>query len=533
MPISRDTTTSRDAPATTTSSRGDHPGAERGDDEPRRGHLVHLLLGGDRAAAPGRRAPPRHRRPVGRSCRPAASASSSARRTFASASRRNASDTAEPDAARHLEPELREPDDPGEQRLHDVDGLQPVEPRLALLPEQDAGVQVDGLVSDREPRHPPRDRGVAEADERDDARPPTTIAPGAVPPGSRPPAEVVADLAPPMASDRDEDLPALERGRDRVHAPPAGDVRVAAGARRRGALAHRPASRASPRDASRSRRRAASCGGRPSIVAFVAGRRGVQLHRRDAEPPRERPGGDVDVLHAPVRHDHQRPEHDAAPHQQVVGPLGVGHRPHLSRAPAPRSTARAAATDAGNTHSHASPANTASSTTRSAAARRPSRVAVSRAATRRGETGVQVTSAGSNGSRVPGRRRRSCTHPSTRARAPSGSGAGRSRRGVGAASSGGGTLQNHSTTSPTTASTSEHRPPRRRQQRPARRCARCRGRRPRRASARRTSRSAARPCSRTPSRASPSAPRGSGRASAACRAGTAGRPSPSRARLPR
>ena len=42
-----------------------------------------------------------------------------------------------------LELELGEPEDPGEQRLHDVDRLDPVQPGLPLLFEEESGVDPD------------------------------------------------------------------------------------------------------------------------------------------------------------------------------------------------------------------------------------------------------------------------------------------------------------------------------------------------------------------------------------------------------
>ena len=43
----------------------------------------------------------------------------------------------------HLELQLGQPEDPGQQRLHDVDGLDPVQPGLPLLFEEEAGVDPD------------------------------------------------------------------------------------------------------------------------------------------------------------------------------------------------------------------------------------------------------------------------------------------------------------------------------------------------------------------------------------------------------
>ncbi len=45
-----------------------------------------------------------------------------------------------------VEPELREPENPRQQRLHDVDRLHPVQPGLALLFDHETGVETDVAV---------------------------------------------------------------------------------------------------------------------------------------------------------------------------------------------------------------------------------------------------------------------------------------------------------------------------------------------------------------------------------------------------
>ena len=71
--------------------------------------------------------------------------------------------------------------------------------------------------------------------------------------------EVLADVLQGDDEEHDEGLPGVHRGGERVHPLPAAVGDPAGDGRRRGGR-HSPASRASPREASRSRRRAASCG---------------------------------------------------------------------------------------------------------------------------------------------------------------------------------------------------------------------------------------------------------------------------------
>ncbi|MNW54060.1 hypothetical protein D3C74_316460 [compost metagenome] len=172
-------------------------------------------------------------------------------------------------APRDLELELGEPEQPRDERLDDVDGLEAVEARLALLPEQDARVQADRLVVDRVGRHAPRQGRVAQADQADHEDRaqdlPPAVAGQHVLPLGEPLEGAVADDD---EQDRDHGPPTDHRGHG-VDAVP-GQV----GRRRLGrsaALGHSPANRASPRDARRSRRRSASAGSSPSIDASVAG----------------------------------------------------------------------------------------------------------------------------------------------------------------------------------------------------------------------------------------------------------------------
>ena len=57
----------------------------------------------------------------------------------------------------------------------------------------------------------------------------------------------------------------------------------------------------------------------------------MELDLGDAELARERPGLDVDVLHAAVGHDDERAEHDAVADQEVVVTLRVADRADLAR----------------------------------------------------------------------------------------------------------------------------------------------------------------------------------------------------------
>ncbi len=159
-------------------------------------------------------------------------------------------------AAGDLDPQLGQPDEPGQQRLHDVDGLQPVQPGLALLPVQDPGAQMQGLVVDRVRRHPPGQQREAQADQHDADEEPEGDR--ALQPVRQPFAAGHAVPALLQQDDRrqGDDLPAPDEGREGVQPLPVG---------------HSPASRASPRRASRSRSRAASSGGRPGIEASVPG----------------------------------------------------------------------------------------------------------------------------------------------------------------------------------------------------------------------------------------------------------------------
>ena len=94
-----------------------------------------------------------------------------------------------------------------------------------------------------------------------------------------------------------------------------------------GGPCHSPIDLDSPFCASRSRRTAASRAGRPGMRASVAA---AAVCRRTVATPSHcssRPGGHVDVLHAPVRHDDEVPDEEAVRDQEVVGALGEAQRP--------------------------------------------------------------------------------------------------------------------------------------------------------------------------------------------------------------
>ena len=95
-------------------------------------------------------------------------------------------------------------------------------------------------------------------------------------------------------------------------------------------LGHSPAACASPSSASRSRTRAASSR-EPGDARVARGGGGVHAHGREPERALDRPGGDVDELHPPVRDHRQAREEDAAADEQVVLALGVAPRANAPR----------------------------------------------------------------------------------------------------------------------------------------------------------------------------------------------------------
>src|SRR5690606_30755992 len=172
-------------------------------------------------------------------------------------------------AARRLDLQLGPTEEAREERLDDVHRLDAVEARVALLAEEDAAVEEDGVAPDGVAHHPPRQHRVHGEDEEEqedgaatdeqDERPVDGVA---VLPHL---GEELGVLPDQHREERDDDLPRVEDGRDLVDAPP---VDVLLGSRLL-LGAHRPASLDSPRSLRRSRSREASSGGRPGIEASV------------------------------------------------------------------------------------------------------------------------------------------------------------------------------------------------------------------------------------------------------------------------
>ena len=93
---------------------------------------------------------------------------------------------------------------------------------------------------------------------------------------------------------------------------------------------HSPASLASPRAASCSRRRAPSAAGRPGKVGVRAGRGGVEFQRTQAQSAFDGAHPDVHVLHPAVGNCHGPLKEDPAADQEVVIPFGIADGPHLA-----------------------------------------------------------------------------------------------------------------------------------------------------------------------------------------------------------
>ena len=125
------------------------------------------------ARARGRRAPGRARRPAAAGA-PTSTPGGAGHDLVAQLLGLRLAQVAEDDvglpAAGRLHAHLGQPEQAAQERLDDVDGLDPVEAGVALLAEQDAGVQVDRLGGDGEAHAPPREHGVHARQERDDAR---------------------------------------------------------------------------------------------------------------------------------------------------------------------------------------------------------------------------------------------------------------------------------------------------------------------------------------------------------------------------
>ncbi len=149
--------------------------------------------------------------------------------------------------AAHPQAELRDADQPGETRAHDVDRLELREGEAQRPAADQTGLDQDVVLVDPPPGHEPRDE--SEHDQEPDDR---ELDDRVVGVGS--PAEQRRQQ---HDGDRDRPAAAAHDRRQRVQPPPL-------------ALVHRPAASASPSSASRSRRRAASARLRPGMRASLA-----------------------------------------------------------------------------------------------------------------------------------------------------------------------------------------------------------------------------------------------------------------------
>ncbi len=217
-------------------------------------------------------------------------------------------------AARRLDDDLAEPDDPREQRPGRLHRLDPLERHLPVLAEQDPRAQLDLAGGHAEAREPPRhpahpghhgdddDEGGEGEDRVRRVRPLRTGVAGHVPGDVLLRVERAEDgveeLAHRVAEHREQHDPAAQQGREGVQPlPVVGRARPPVAVSR-----HRPARWASPRAARRARSASASSVGQAGQRPAALGRGGVDLARGDAEGPGQRPGLDVDVLEAPVGH---------------------------------------------------------------------------------------------------------------------------------------------------------------------------------------------------------------------------------------
>ena len=182
----------------------------------------------------------------------------------------------------HLEAQFRQAENPGQERLDNVDGLHPVQPCLALLADQDPGMHPDVLAGELVAGKPPgQEEGPGNEQQRDPEGkygPQQRLALGqAGVPVSEPGLGLVAAHE---IGEGGQGYPAAYQRRDRMHPGPGvfrGGSRCAF-LRRTFRLPaggvggiHSPASCASPREDRCSRRRAPSLAGSPAIEALVPG----------------------------------------------------------------------------------------------------------------------------------------------------------------------------------------------------------------------------------------------------------------------
>ena len=307
-------------------------------------------------------------------------------------------------AAGHLEPQLGQPEEPGEQRPDDVDGLQPVEPGLALLPEEHAGASCSVVGVDPVRRALRQDEAAVDA--ADAGTPPPRRRARRAPRRARAcrsPEQLVAALLRHHGDERRDDLPAAHAAASAGAAGATRRPRPSAARRWTSGLGHRPASRglAAARPAGRAAGRPRRAPGRGSRRRWpgdaVCSCTGARPNRRSSGP-----ACDVDVLHAAVGHDDElRQQHAARARagrrRARRSPIARTCRPtsHQAQASADQPAPRAAPTTQAARRSGRRPRRPRWRRPPAAPAQqqRPAHVAS------RGETRCQVTS--SRGRRAP------------------------------------------------------------------------------------------------------------------------------------
>ena len=239
----------------------------------------------------------------------------------------------------------------GEERPHDVDALDAVEPAAAIGAEQDAAAHLDGLVGDAEGVHPPgepepgheqrdgdqhhdqRERHQALGDEEVDR---VALVAGHA---DEEVEQALAEVRDDDARDRDQrDAAAQQRGRRMKSVPlPVGELRARRRRRhrrhRRGLdrIGHSPARRVSASATSWSRNCSAASNWQAGDRHVRRGGRRHELQIGEADRARHRTARDVDELHPSVGNGDEPLEHDAAPEQQVVVAQPVADRADPSR----------------------------------------------------------------------------------------------------------------------------------------------------------------------------------------------------------
>src|SRR4249919_3985354 len=157
-------------------------------------------------------------------------------------------------ATGHLEPELSETEQPGDEWAYDVDGLQPGQMDPTRPAEENAGIHIKIAGLDAVVGEPPRHESVTQCDRHGGHKSQPDLS------GSETRGHLLSD----EGYGECDDLPASRERSQRVQA--ARLLGVAAG----GEAGHRPADLVSPSIASRSRNRVASCMVSPGMEASVA-----------------------------------------------------------------------------------------------------------------------------------------------------------------------------------------------------------------------------------------------------------------------